>query len=90
MTLLELHHLYPKIEKVLNGKQQVFCFVQINRFGLMTSKNVTKLFQVFFFFYKGEINPARKLAQMPITLSFLFTWLCLVSPLFNQSLVTYH
>jgi len=54
----------------------------------MTSKNVTKLFQVFFF--RGETSPVRKLAWAPITLSFLFTWLCLVSSLLNQSLVTSH
>lgn len=54
----------------------------------MTSQNVTKLFQVFSF--KGEISPVRKLAQVPITLSFLFTWLCSVSSLLNQFLVTCH
>lgn len=54
----------------------------------MTSKNVTKLFQIFPF--KGEVSSARKLAWVPITLSFFFTWLCSVSSLLNQSLVTYH
>lgn len=54
----------------------------------MTSKNFTKLFQVFSL--KGEISPVRKLARVPITLSFLFTWLGLVSSLLNQSLVTYY
>lgn len=54
----------------------------------MTSKNVTKLLKVFSF--KGEISHVRKSAQVPITLSFLFTRLCLVSSLLNQPLVTYH
>lgn len=53
----------------------------------MTSRNITKLFQVFPF---KEVSSVRKLAWVPITLSFLFTWLSLVSSLLNQSLVTYH
>lgn len=64
-----------------------FCFVSINCIGSMTSRNITKLFQVFPF---KEVGSVRKLAWVPITLSFLFTWLSLVSSLLNQSLVTYH
>lgn len=54
----------------------------------MTSKYVTICIQVFSF--KGQVSSVRKSAQVPITSSFLLTWLCLVSSLLNQSVVIYH